>query len=580
MTQIPSSQIPTSQTRHSIRFLTDPAKQSVLIASALIGIVIYFLRISQTIPVGNWFLTTVYSVTFLGIILLAFIPRIPLGTRYPIYLILLLILGSIDLFYGGLVGDGIYFLFLFTILTALFYRNRVGLLAATIPFVELIVVAFAMTSKLITPDPIFLASQSSTVIAWILIAVILLFGVITSQSGIYQFIPGLTASFFSQQDRTEQLIAQNEVLNKSIDDAALNLQRKTSELAIASQIARNIALQQDPLNLMDTTLGTIRDQFGFYHAGLFLIDDTREYAILKAATGEAGREMLAQDHKLKVGAQGIVGFVADLGVARIAADVGQDSVHFLNPLLPNTHSEMALPLRLGDRIIGVLDVQSEQQAAFTQQDVNIIQTIADQLAISIDHSRIVAELQSNLEEYKSRTQSTTQRDWANYLLGIRSPKSLRYTSKGIQKASLESALAKDAFLTGKTQIKTRKAKSGKIAIIAVPLQLRGANIGVIELKIADPTEVPDFQSLIESIASRLVLSLENARLIEEMQIRMEQDKMVSDITSKVRSSTVINDILRETAVELGKSLGLSDVRVQLRTKTNLEQAVDLQKEQA
>ncbi len=227
-----------------------------------------------------------------------------------------------------------------------------------------------------------------------------------------------------------------------------------------------------------------------------------------------------------------------------------------------------------------MDVQSEQQAAFTQQDVNIIQTIADQLAISIDHSRIVAELQSNLEEYKSRTQSTTQRDWANYLLGIRSPKSLRYTSKGIQKASLESALAKDAFLTGKTQIKTRKAKSGKIAIIAVPLQLRGANIGVIELKIADPTEVPDFQSLIESIASRLVLSLENARLIEEMQIRMEQDKMVSDITSKVRSSTVINDILRETAVELGKSLGLSDVRVQLRTKTNLEQAVDLQKEQA
>ena len=90
----------------------------------------------------------------------------------------------------------------------------------------------------------------------------------------------------------------------------------------------------------------------------------------------------------------------------------------------------------------------------------------------------------------------------------------------------------------------------------------------------NPQEVENIQSLIESSASRLALSLENARLIEEMQIRMEQEKMVSEITSKVRSSTAINDILRQTAIELGKSMGVSDVRVELRTKSAAQEQVE------
>ncbi len=571
---------PRAGTDKSIRFITDPAKQSVLIGSALIGIVIFFLKISRTIPAGNWGITALYFIVFVGIVLLAFIRPIPISLRYVIYLVFLLLVGTVDLFLGGLGSDGLFFLFLFTILTALFYRSRVGLLAAAIPFGEMIFIGFAMTGKLISPDPAFILTQSDSVIYWLFFAAILLFGVLASQTGIYQFIPKLTDSFFSQQNQTEFLINENETLKQSIDDANLNLQRKTSELAIASQIARSIAQQQDPLQLIDNTLNTIRDQFGFYHAGLFLIDDNREYAVLKAATGEAGREMVNLNHKLRIGEQGIVGFVADQGVARITADVGQDSIHFQNPLLPNTHSEMALPLRLGERIVGVLDVQSENSSAFTQQDVNIIQTIADQLAVSLDHSRVVSELQRNLVEYKSKAQTITQREWADFLIGMRTTKSLRYSSKGIQKAPAESSIAQEALISGQTQIKTRKSRSGKTATIAVPLKLRDAIIGVIELKIDDPSEIPDYQSLIESIASRLVLSLENARLIEEMQIRVEQERMVSDITSKVRSSTAVNEILRETAIELGKSLGLSDVRVQLRTKSSSEPAGAIQEKQA
>ncbi len=564
----------------SIILITDPAKQAVLIGSALIGIVIFFLKISRSIPASNWGITALYFLVFTGIILLAFIRPISMKIRYPIYLGLLLIVGTFDLYLGGLESDGFFFLFLFTVLTAIFYRSRIGLLTAAIPFGVMIFIGFAMSGKLISPNPIYIFSLSDSAINWVYFAVVLLFGVIASFSGIYQFIPRLTESFFSQQNQNGILINENKALIQSIDDANINLQRKNSELAIASQIARSIAQQQDPLQLIDNTLNTIRAQFGFYHAGLFLIDSNREFAVLKAATGDAGGEMVNQNHKLRIGAQGIVGFVAEQGVARIAADVGQDSIHFQNPLLPDTHSEMALPLRLGERIIGVLDVQSEKTSAFSQQDVNIIQTIADQLAISIDHARVVSEMQRNLEEYKSKAQTITQKEWADFLLGLRSSKSLRYSSKGVQKGSSESTIARDAITAGQTQIKTRKGKTGKTATIAVPLKLREAVIGVIELKIDDPSEIPDFQSLVESIASRLVLSLENARLIEEMQIRVEQEKMVADITSKVRSSTAVNDILRDTAIELGKSLGLSDVRVQLRTKSSIEPASATQEKQS
>jgi transcriptional regulator with GAF, ATPase, and Fis domain len=237
---------------------------------------------------------------------------------------------------------------------------------------------------------------------------------------------------------------------------------------------------------------------------------------------------------------------------------------------------MALPLRLKDRIIGVLDVQSELESAFTQQDVNIVQTIADQLAISIAHSRIVTEMQNNLEEYRSRAQMIAQKEWSEYLLGLRAPHSIRYTSKGFQKASIESPLSREAFTSGQTRVKTRRNRSGTISTVAIPIKLRETTLGVIELKVENPDQALRIQTLLEATASRLALSLENARLIEEMQVRMDQEQMVSEITSKVRSSTAINEILRQTAIELGRSMGLSDVKVELRTQPTLVDQTETQ----
>jgi len=572
-TTLPVKNIPEKRNIHSI---SDPAMQAVLSGSALIGIVIFFLKVSKTVPISNWALTIFYSFVFIGFLFAAFIRLISMRIRFVFFLALLFLVGTIDLFIGGLNSDGVLFLLVFTVLSVVFYGIRTGLLIAVMPLIVFIFISFGMSTGLFSPNPTLGILQSNSIFDWVLIGMVLLFGIVASYSGIHQMIPRLLESLFKKEDQSYLLQVETQQLNRSLEDASTNLQRKTAELAVASQIARNIAQQEDPLSVIDNTLNMIRDQFGFYHAGLFLVDDRREFAVLSAATGDAGFEMLQRNHRLKIGEQGIVGFVAAQGISRITADVGQDAVHFQNPLLPNTHSEMALPLRLKDRIIGVLDVQSELKSAFTQQDVNIVQTIADQLAISIAHSKIVTEMQNNLEEYRSRAQMITQKEWSEYLLGLRAPHSIRYTSKGFQKTSIESPLSREAFTSGQTQVKTRRNRSGTISTVAIPIKLRDTTLGVIELKVENPDQALRIQTLLEATASRLALSLENARLIEEMQVRMDQEQMVSEITSKVRSSTAINEILRQTAIELGRSMGLSDVKVELRTQPTLVDQTETQ----
>jgi len=186
----------------------------------------------------------------------------------------------------------------------------------------------------------------------------------------------------------------------AIENARLyeETQRRAMQLAAAAEVSRDAISTLDMGQLLTNTVNLIRDRYGFYHAGLFLVDDANEYAVLHAATGEAGQKMLEQHHELKVGEVGIVGHVTGTGEPRIALDVGQDAAHFNNPLLPNTRSEMALPLIVRGRVIGALDVQSTKEAAFSDEDIATLQTIADQLAIAIEHARLYEEEWRRAEE--------------------------------------------------------------------------------------------------------------------------------------------------------------------------------------
>ena len=205
----------------------------------------------------------------------------------------------------------------------------------------------------------------------------------------------------------QELQRRAEELEERVTERTRDLERRTVQLRVAATVARDATTAESLEELLERAVYLVRDRFGFYHAGIFLLDGRGEYAVLRAATGEPGRKMLEKGHKLKVGKVGIVGYVAGTGKPRIALDVGTDAVHFKNPLLPYTRSEMALPLKVGDRIIGVLDVQSTEEAAFDEEDVAVLQTMADQLAVAIERLERTAEIRAEHARLEAILRSTT-----------------------------------------------------------------------------------------------------------------------------------------------------------------------------
>ncbi len=210
---------------------------------------------------------------------------------------------------------------------------------------------------------------------------------------------------------TDWLRESREHLEQRVAVRTQELERRTIQIQAAAEIARDVATNRRLDELLNNTVNLVRDRFGFYHAGIFLVDIHREFAVLQAATGQAGQDMLTNRHKLRIGETGLVGHVCDEGKPRIALDVGQDAVHFKNPHLPETRSEIALPLISGGQVIGALDVQSREPAAFDNDSILILQVMADQLATAIDSARLLQELQENYQELQTVYGNLVSQAW-------------------------------------------------------------------------------------------------------------------------------------------------------------------------
>ena len=191
------------------------------------------------------------------------------------------------------------------------------------------------------------------------------------------------------RERTQQLAVQNE-----------SLQLRGRQLQTVAEVARSIVSTREVDTLLNQVTRLVSDRFGFYHTGIFLLDENGEYAVLRAANSEGGRRMLDRRHRLRVGQVGIVGYVTGSGEPRIATDVGEDAVYFNNPDLPDTRSEMALPLKLGGVTIGALDVQSRESNAFSEEDVTLFTTLADQISVAIENANAYEISQQTVEEMK------------------------------------------------------------------------------------------------------------------------------------------------------------------------------------
>ncbi len=373
-----------------------------------------------------------------------------------------------------------------------------------------------------------------------------------------------------RQSEQEQISANRELINlkesleKRVADRTQDLEKQTVELETVSRNIQSRAAQFEALAQVTQAITSIRDlrellpriatviseKFGFYHIGVFLLDEINEYAILSATNSEGGRKMLERKHRLRVGKQGIVGNVTLTGSPRTAMDVGADAVFFDNQELPETHSEMALPLKSGDQIIGALDVQSTERGAFTNEDIRMLSLLANQVSLAIENARLFEETRKALTESEAISRQTTREAWRNLpveqnLLGY------RYTLTGA------SPLDKPVALT-----EPDKAKKTETARIVVPIELRGETIGTLVVQSPSTGDIsPDQIDLIKAVAERVAISAENARLFDETTRRAERERMVSDITGKIRSGNDPQTMIQTAIEELRNALGASRVEV-------------------
>jgi GAF domain-containing protein/HAMP domain-containing protein len=364
----------------------------------------------------------------------------------------------------------------------------------------------------------------------------------------------LKTSIDSLEMRVVERTKEAEQRSQELETANSQIQRRAAQFEAMAMVAQSISSVRDPQELLPHVASVISEKYGFYHVGVFLLDETNEYAVLTAANSAGGQRMLARHHRLKVGEQGIVGSVTGSGEPRIALDVGADAVFFNNPDLPDTHSEMALPLRSSGKVIGALDVQSTETGAFTDEDVETLSLLANQVSLAIENARLFENSTRTLNELQMVMRQTTREAWKRLpekqnLLGF------RYSAMGASPLTEPVKLAE----TGKGRAKAKGAEAG---LFVVPIELRGEVIG--SLVVQSPAGRDwneDQRDLIRAVAERVALSAENARLFDETTQRAERERLVSEITGKIRSH---NDpqVMIETAIhELRNALGASRVEI-------------------
>lgn len=345
-----------------------------------------------------------------------------------------------------------------------------------------------------------------------------------------------------------------------------SLLRATSEI---SQITSKLLTIDE---LFNRAVTLIQDRFAFYHVQVFMVDDRREFANLVASTGDVGRKLLDRGHRLRVGSKSVIGRVTQIGEPVIARDTDSDRVHAVNELLPNTRSELALPIIDGDVIIGALDVQSTRRNAFDSTDVQALQVMANQLGVAIRNARLFESQEQALRENKrlflegeaerreiQRLNSQlTRAAWEGYL---RERPDVHGITAQDDKVNLNANWSEAMIEASNRQRPISRVKDER-RTIAVPIVLRNQVLGAIEVEIDNRSEADKTETIV-NVAQRLATTLDNIRLFDEAQIATMQEQRINTVVTSYQAAENIEDLLRITLEELSKTLAADHGMIRL-----------------
>jgi GAF domain-containing protein len=460
------------------------------------------------------------------------------------------------------------------------------------------------------PQPVLILEPGP---AWINLTA----GLVATVAVLYLASQSLSEALGRAHRSADELEVQRENLEEMVVERTRDLERRAVQLAAAAEVGRTAASILELEALVRQMVALVRERFDLYYVGLFLLDDAGEYAVLVAGTGEAGRIMRSRGYKLVVGGVSMVGAACAEGQPRIAQDVDVEPVRFDNPLLPLTRSEMALPLVVAERVLGALDVQSAAPAAFSEEHIAVLQLVADQVAVAVDNARKFSaeaellEATSPLYRVSRRLvsafamdeivqailTSVAETEADGCLVGLinRSPdgevESItplahwnRYGAVQVEGSKTHPASSSPLplqLISGfwASEDVTREIRApedfrsfvegyGGRAFVNVPLQVGARVIGHVSIYQA---EAGPFSSvalrLYETLADQAAVALERARLLEESQRRAARERLIAELSGRMRERLEVETVLKTAVEGIGEALGLAALEVRLGTES-------------
>lgn len=419
------------------------------------------------------------------------------------------------------------------VLATIFFGLRAGLGMTGLTAITFLILRFGVSTGIIS------SSLGWSLSDWINSGVTLVFinlmtslAVGTMLNSLNDNLETLQSTVLSEQNLAEDLSEEQERLEKQTE----NLERRIRQIRTAAEISSSLGTILDPQELINNVVNLVKDRFELYYVGVFLNDERNHFSELVGGTGDAGQNMLAQQHKLTVGGSSMVGWATAHGKPRIALDVGEEAIRFRNPHLPLTRSELALPLSVGNQTIGAVSVQSTEPQAFDDDDIIMLQSIADSMAIALENARLFQQIDESLQEIQHLNQAYTANTWEDVLKN----------SEGLEYSVEQEAIA----------------ISDSDTPLQIPLTLRNDQI-IGNITLEGHTESWDSSEMefIEAVSNQAALALESARLLDESQRRVQREQALNDLTSRF-SRTLDFDTLMQTVVkELGQLPNIKEASI-------------------
>jgi GAF domain-containing protein len=512
---------------------------TLLRISCVLGLGITLFSFIQSAQPRDWIIFPILLVTLAAVTFL----RASYNLRAYILLFVTFTIGINGVLTLGTWSDATIYLLILVVLSSLLFDSFINVLTLGISFIALCILAFLEQAGLFTPSyPV----PDMTVTDWAVFIVNFSLTGTLAVIAIGQLKQAFRRVIQQSQDALKSVAAERAQLENKVNERTEQLELKTFQLQASTNIARNISEIQNIPDLLKSSVTATAEQFGYYHVGIYLLDSRKKVAFLQASSSAIGEELIGFGHRVDVDTRNPISIAIERNRPYTATDIG-GSVFIKDPNFPITRSRFAVPLSVRGNIIGVFDMHSDQVQILDTQDVEIIQTLADLIAISIDNVRLIDETQTLVEQLRFYNSSQTVETWSKQT-NRRSP-AYQYTPAGVR--PIFSAAKKDD-----------ETAPGSLLI---PLSLQGQKIGTIKLrrKGYSMSWSEKEKVMIEKIGEQIALALENSRLVDEAQKNAQRDQLIANISSRVRETLDVEAVIRTASTELRKVFDLKEAEISI-----------------